>query len=257
MTAPTLQVQYDPSIARFGASRSQKRLEDDRLLLGKGLYSDDRVFPDQAFLVVLRSPHAHAVLKSVDLEEARKAPGVIAAWSMADLRADGVKPIPYPPIFKRADGSPMASPPRTLLAEEKAYYVGQPVVAVVAETRQQAQDAVELVQVEYGDLPCVVDSREAAAPGAPQIWPQAPGNIAAEAKYGNAEATAAAFASAAQVVEVELHNHRLNAFAMEPRCAIGVHEGGRTTLYTQRQQPTGTRDLLGAVFGAKARDVRR
>src|SRR5882672_8502315 len=160
MSAPTLQVQFDPSIARFGASRSQKRLEDDRLLVGKGLYSDDRIFPDQAFLVVLRSPHAHAHIRVIDLEEARKAAGVIAAWSMAELGADGVKPIPFPPLFKRADGSPMAAPPRTLLAEGKVYYVGQPVAAVVAETRQQAQDAADLVSIDYQDLPAVVDPRK-------------------------------------------------------------------------------------------------
>src|SRR3954470_9032697 len=256
MSAPTLQVQFDPSIARFGASRSQKRLEDDRLLVGKGLYSDDRVFANQAFLVVLRSPYAHAVIKEIALEEAKKAPGVVAAWSMADLRADGVKHIPYPPLFKQANGSPMASPLRTPLAEDKVYYVGHPVAAIVAETRQQAQDAADAVLVEYEDLPAVVDPRRAVEPGAPQIWPAAGGNIAAEARYGNAEATAAAFAKAAQVVEVELHNHRLNALALEPRCAIGVHEGGRTTLYTQNQTPTGAPDWLGAVFGGKPQDFR-
>jgi carbon-monoxide dehydrogenase large subunit len=256
LNAPTLQVQFDPSIAKFGTARTQKRLEDDRLLIGKGLYSDDRVLPDQAWLVVLRSPHAHAVLKGIDLEEAKKATGVIAAWSMADLRADGVKHIPYPPLFKRADGSPMTSPLRTPLAEDKVYYVGHPVAAIVAETRQQAQDAVELIGVEYEDLPAVVDPRTAIEPGAPQIWPGAPGNVAAETRYGDAAATAAAFGKAAHVVEIELHNHRLNALALEPRCAIGVHEEGRTTLYTQNQTPTGARDLLGAVFGGKPQDYR-
>ncbi len=256
MTTPTLQVQFDPSIARFGASRSQKRLEDDRLLVGKGLYSDDRVLPNQCFLVVLRSPHAHAAINGMDLEEAKRAPGVIAAWSMADLRADKVGHIPFPAMFKRADGSPMAAPPRTPLAEGKVYYVGQPVAAIVAETRQQAQDAADLVAPEYEDLPCVVDARAAVESGAPQVWPQASGNVAAETRNGDPAATAAAFAQAAHVVEVELHNHRLNAMALEPRCAIGVHEGGRTTLYTQNQTPTGARDLLGAVFGAKKEDFR-
>src|SRR3954462_3782001 len=256
MSAPTLQVQFDPSIARFGASRSQKRLEDDRLLVGKGLYSDDRVFPNQCWLVILRSPHAHARITSISLQEAKQSPGVIAAWGMADLRADGVKHIPYPPLFKQANGSPMASPLRTPLAEDKVYYVGHPVAAIVAETRQQAQDAADAVLVDYEDLPAVVDPRRAVEAGAPQIWPAAGGNIAAGARYGNAEATAAAFAKAAHVVEVELHNHRLNALALEPRCAIGVHEGGRTTLYTQNQTPTGVRDLLGAVFGGKPQDFR-
>src|SRR5262245_37033631 len=119
MTATPLQVQFDPASARFGAARSQKRLEDDRLLAGKGLFSDDRDFPGQAWLVVLRSPHAHAKILTVDLSEVRKAEGVVAAWSMADLRADGVGHIPFPPLFKRADGSPMAAPPRTPLAEGK------------------------------------------------------------------------------------------------------------------------------------------
>jgi aerobic carbon-monoxide dehydrogenase large subunit len=166
MTPPELQVQFDPSIARFGEARSQKRLEDDRLLLGKGLYSDDRAFAGEVALVLVRSPHAHARIASIDLEACRKAKGVIAAWSMAELRADGVGHIPFPPLFKRADGSPMAAPPRTPLAEDKVYYLGQPVVAIVAETREQAQDAAELAQIDYEDLPCVVDARKAIEPGA-------------------------------------------------------------------------------------------
>src|SRR5437660_7909421 len=157
MSSVPLQVQFDPASARFGASRSQKRLEDERLLTGKGRYSDDLEFPGQCWLVLVRSPHAHAKISAVDLSAAKVAPGVIAAWTMAELRADGVGHIPFPPLFKRADGSPMAAPPRTPLAEREVYYVGQPVVAIVAQTRAQAQDAAGLVTVEYDDLPCVVD----------------------------------------------------------------------------------------------------
>src|SRR5712671_2155253 len=141
MGSPSLQVQFDPSAARFGAARSQKRLEDDRLLVGKGLYSDDREFPRQAWLVVVRSPHAHARISSIDLSKCKKAEGVIAAWSMADLRAGGVGHIPFPPLFKRADGAPMAAVPRTPLADGIVHYVGQPVVALIAQSRVQAQDA--------------------------------------------------------------------------------------------------------------------
>jgi carbon-monoxide dehydrogenase large subunit len=249
MSAVPLQVQFDPASARFGASRSQKRLEDDRLLLGKGLFSDDRVFPGEAWIVLVRSPHAHARILNIDISEARKCEGVLAAWSMAELRADGVKHIPFPPLFKRADGSPMAAPPRTPLAEGKVLYVGQPVVAVVAETRAQAQDAAELVAIEYEELRCVVDPRKAVEPGAPLLWEQASGNVAAEAVYGNKEAADTAFFAAAHVTHIEFHNQRLNAMALEPRCAIGVHEGARTTLYTQCQTPTAARELLGAVFG--------
>ena len=109
----------------------------------------------------------------------------IAAWSMADLRADGVKHIPFPPLFKRADGSPMAAPPRTPLAEGKVFYAGQPVAAIVAETREQAQDAAELVQIEYEDLPCVVDPRRRSSRARRCCGTQATGNVAAEAAYGD------------------------------------------------------------------------
>ena len=256
MTKPELQVQFDPSIARFGESRSQKRLEDDRLLLGKGLYSDDRTFRGQAWMVLVRSPHAHAKVGSIDFSETLKVPGVIAAWTMTDLRADGVGHIPFPPLFKRADGSPMAAPPRTPLAEGKVYYVGQPVAAIVAATRQQAQDAAELAAIDYEDLPCVVDARRAVEPGAPLVWEQAAGNVAAEARYGDPGSVEKAFSVAAHVTKLELHNQRVVAVAMEPRCAIGVHEGGRTTLYTQNQTPTAARELLSAVFRMKPEDFR-
>ena len=249
-------IQFDPESARFGASRSQRRLEDDRLLVGKGLFSDDRRFDGELAVVLVRSPHAHAKIASVDLAAALAAPGVIAAWTMAELRADGVKHIPTPPLFKRADGQPMSAPPRTPLAEGRVFYVGHPVVAVVAQTRPQAQDAADLVAVEYEELPCVVDARDAVAPGAPLIWPEAPGNVAAETRYGKPAEAAAAFARAAHVTEIELHNQRVIAMAMEPRCAIGVHEGGRTTVYTQCQQPTTARDLLAATFGGKPADFR-
>lgn len=254
MNAP--QTQFDPASARFGASRTQKRIEDDRLLTGQGRYSDDRTLPGQAWLAIVRSPYAHAKIGSLDLSPARAAPGVLAAWTMKDLHADGVGHLAFPPMFNQADGSPMAAPPRTPLAEGKVYYVGQPVAAVVAGTREQAQDAAELVAVEYEELPCVTDPRRAIEPGAPQIWPEAPGNVSAEAHYGDAAAVDAALAKAAHVTELALHNQRLIAMAMEPRCSIAVAEGGRVTLYTQTQAPTGTRETLGAVFGTKLEDFR-
>ena len=237
MTAP--ETQFDPDSARFGASRSQKRVEDERLLAGKGLYSDDRLFPNQGWLVLLRSPHAHATIVSLDLAPVRAAPGVLAAW-----------------IFKRADGSPMAAPLRTLLAEGKVFYVGQPVAAIVAETREQAQDAAELALVEYDDLPCVTDAREAAKPGAAQVWPQAPGNVSAQARIGNVQAVEEAFSRAAHVTRLSLHNQRLIAMALEPRCSIAVHEDGRITLYNQKKTPTGARDGLAAALGGKPTDYR-
>ncbi|TAK52810.1 MAG: xanthine dehydrogenase family protein molybdopterin-binding subunit [Betaproteobacteria bacterium] len=249
-------MQFDPDAARFGSSRSQKRLEDDRLLTGMGQFSDDRVFAGQAWLALARSPHAHARIVRVELDAARAAPGVIAAWSIAELRADGVGHIPFPPLFRRADGSPMAAPPRTLLAGDQVFYVGQPVAAVIAESREQAQDAAERVQLEYDELPCVVDPRRALEAGAPQLWPDAPGNVAAEQRYGDARAVDAALAGAAHVTQLRLHNQRLMAFAVEPRSSIGVVENGRVTLYTQNQTPTGARDSLAAALGGQPADYR-
>jgi carbon-monoxide dehydrogenase large subunit len=253
---PAPAVQFDPCSAQFGSSRSQKRLEDDRLLTGKGRYSDDQALPRQAWLAFVRSPYAHAKILSVDLGAARGAAGVLAAWSIADLAADGVGPIPFPPLFKRADGSPMAAPPRTLLAEGRVLHVGQPVLAVVAETREQAQDAAELAVVEYEELPCVTDPRRALQAGAPLLWEPATGNVSAEMRYGDAAKVDAAIAGAAHVTRLALHNQRLNAMALEPRCALAVFEGGRWTLTTQSQQPTGTREGLAAAFGAKPEQFR-
>jgi len=259
MNAPAVNFpafQFDPESAHFGSSRSQKRIEDDRLVAGHGLYSDDRVFANQAWVVMVRSPYAHARIVSADLEAARAAPGVLAAWTMQDLKADGVGHTPVPPLFKRADGTPASVPSRTPLADEIVLYAGQPVAAVVAETREQALDAAELVMVDYDERPCVVDPRKAIAPQAPQLWPQAPGNIAAEARYGDADAARTAFAKATHVVEVELHNQRLIALALEPRACAAVYENDRWALYTQTQQPTGTRDLVGAVFKVKPEQCR-
>ena len=251
-----LAIQFDPDSARFGASRSQKRIEDDRLLTGRGLFSDDRDFPEAATLVLVRSPYAHARVTSCDLADARGAPGVLAAWSIDDLKQDGLGHIPFPPLFKQADGSPMEAPLRTLLADGAVYHVGQAVAAIVAETREQAQDAAERVMIDFEDLPCVTDPRRAIEPGAPQLWPGAPGNIAAESRYGDTQGMDDAIARAAHVVELELHNQRLIANAIEPRCAIAVHASGRTTLYTQNQTSTGARQLLGDVFKTKPEDFR-
>ena len=249
MNAPA--VQFDPDSARFGTSRSQKRIEDDRLLTGQGLYSDDRVTAGQAWLVMVRSPYAHARIGAIDISAAIEAPGVLAVYTIADLQADGLGHIPFPPLFKQANGEPMAAPLRTPLAGDIAYYAGHPVAAVVAETREQAQDAAELVSVDYDELPCVIDPRKAIEAGAPQIFAAAPGNISAEARYGDVKAAADAFAKAAHVASIELHNQRLIATALEPRSSTAVFEKERWTLYTQSQQPTGARDALAAVFKTK------
>jgi len=150
----------------------------------------------------------------------------------------------------------MGAPPRTPLADGVAFYAGHPVAAVIAETRVQAMDAAELVALEYEELPCVVHPARAIEPGAPQIWADAPGNISAQARYGDAAAVAQAMARAAHVTELTLHNQRVSAMPLEPRCALAEFAGGRWTLYTQTQQPTGSRESLAAVFKAKPEQFR-
>jgi carbon-monoxide dehydrogenase large subunit len=246
-----------PAPPRFGASDSQKRLEDDRLLRGTGLFNDDRRFENEAVLVFVRSPHAHARIVSIDAEAARAMPGVIAVYTHADLAKAGLRPIPHMPGFKRPDGTDMNVPPRAGLADGVARYVGKAVAAVVAETRLQAMDAAEAVMVEYEPLPAVTDVHAAMQSDAPQLWPGAPGNIGAYARYGDATGTDAAFAKAAHVTRLTMHNQRLVANPIEPRAAIANVEDGRLVLYTPSQTPSGTRqNLTEGVFGIGLKDAR-
>jgi carbon-monoxide dehydrogenase large subunit len=246
-----------PAPPRFGAADSQKRLEDDRLLRGVGLFNDDRRFANEAVIVFVRSPHPHARILAIDLDAARAMPGVLAVFTHADLAAAGLRAIPGGVGFKRPDGADMSVPPRHGLASDTARYVGNAVAAVVAETRAQATDAAEAVNVDYEPLPAVVDTRAAMAPDAPQLWPGAPGNVAAYARYGDATKTDAAFARAAHVTQLSMRNQRLVANPIEPRCAIANVEDGRLVLYTPSQTPTGTRQALAeGVFGIGVAETR-
>ena len=137
-----------PSDMKFGTRQPVKRLEDERLITGRGRYTDDRESAGALWLYILRSPHAHARIVSIDAEPARTAPGVVAVYTGADLVGDNVGTIPTLPIFKRPDGSDASFPPRRLLAYEIVRFAGEPVAAIVAESRQTAQDAAEAIAVE-------------------------------------------------------------------------------------------------------------
>ncbi len=167
------------------------------------------VVAGQTYLAFLRSPYAHARIVSIDVDAARAMPGVLAVYTGAELAAAGVKPIPSIDVFKRADGKVLVTPARRALAHERVRFVGEAVAAVVAETREAARDACEAVMVDFDELPAVVDAVAATAPGAAVIDPDAPDNIAAEMRHGNAAATATAFAGAAHVVALDLVNQRL------------------------------------------------
>src|SRR5712672_934732 len=172
-----------PGNMRFGAGQPVKRLEDQRLLTGKGQFIDDKPEEGTLWLYVLRSPHAHANIKSIDTKAALAMPGVEAVYTGADLVKDDIGTLP---IFKRPDGKPMTVPPRRLLAHEIVRFAGEAVAAIVATSRVLAQTASEAIEIDYEVLPSVVDPVEAVKSGAPAVWPEAPDNIVAAMSYGDA-----------------------------------------------------------------------
>jgi carbon-monoxide dehydrogenase large subunit len=246
------------TIGRFGSGREVRRIEDAGLLAGAGRFTDDFSLPGQTYLAFLRSPHAHARIVSIDVTAAAAMPGVLAVLTGADLVAAGVQPLELAPIFQRPDGSPGATAARPALAHEIVRFVGEAVVAVVAETVEQAKDALEAVTVEYDELPVVTELAQATAEGAPLVWPAATGNVAAQMKHGDAAASDAAFAAAAHVVTLDLVNQRLAPASMEARCSLASYdvETERLTLRLSSQMPSGARDTLCGSLGLPMEKVR-
>ena len=243
----------EPSL-KFGSGQAVRRMEDDALLLGKGQFTDDFAPDGAARVCFVRSPYPHARIVSVDYAAAKAMPGVLHVASGADLAVAGVKPIPGNPAFRRADG-PGAGAPRRPLAHEHVRFVGEAVVAVVAESMQQARDAAEAVLVDYEELPSAVNVDDATAPGASALCEQAPDNISAEMRHGNAAATAAAFAQAAHVVKLRIANQRLAALSIEPRSVLAwTADDGRLTLRMSSQMPSGVRDALCASIPGLSQD---
>ena len=247
---------------RFGSGQSVRRIEDDKLLLGQGQYADD-VQDDPAFAghlraFFVRSPYPHARIVSVDKSAALAMPGVVAVYSGADMVSAGAKPIPGTAGFPRTGGAPGATPPRHCLAHERTRFVGEAIAVVVADTLQQARDAAEAVVVDYEELPMVVTLAGALAAGAPVVCDDAPDNIAAEMRHGNAAQTAEAFAQAAHVVRLDITNQRLAALTLEPRSILaGVDAGGRLTVRMSTQMPSGVRDTLAkSILGIPREQIR-
>src|SRR5689334_18394297 len=245
-----------PGNLRFGAGQPVKRLEDQRLLTGKGQFIDDKPEEGALWLYVLRSPHAHARIVSIDSSAAASMPGVAAIYTGADLVKDDIGSIPTLSIFKRPDGKPMTVPPRRLLAHEIVRYAGEAVAAVVASSRADAQSAAEAIVVEYDVQPAVVDPVEAVKPGAPVVWPEAPDNIVGAMAYGDAAKADEAFAKAAHTVELDIVSQRLVPSAMEPRSTIAEidKKTGRLLLHVQSQTPASTRDVLAESILKRPKD---
>ena len=245
--------------ARFGSGKSVKRVEDDALLRGQGVFADDVSLPGQAHAFFLRSPHAHARIARIDTVAAAGMPGVIAIVTGATLVDAGVKPIPNSADFKRADRSPTLSPPHYALAVDVVRFAGEAVAAVIAESIAQARDATEAIEVEYEPLSAVVDLPAALAHGATTVAKGAPDNIACEARHGDVAATDAAFARAAHVVSLDLVNQRVVPCPIEPRATLASYDAAtdRLTLRVSCQTPTGLRDeLCDAVLGIPKDKVR-
>ncbi len=230
-----------------GIGAAVKRKEDGRFLAGRGNYVDDINRPGQVYAYFKRSDRPHARILRIDTAAAAAAAGVVAVYAGADFAADGIGGLPCGWQIHNKDGSPMAEPPHPVLAQGKVRHVGDPVVAVLAETRQQAKDAAELIEIDYEDLPGTASVLDALKPGAAVVHDEAPGNLCYDWQIGDKAAVDAAFAGAARVVRLDLTNNRLVPNAMEPRAAIGECDvAGNYTLYTTSQNPHVIRLLMGA-----------
>ena len=236
-----------------------QRKEDYRFLTGAGQYTDDVTLPRQSYAAFVRSPHAHAKIKSIRKDKALKAPGVLAVFTGEDLAAAKVGGLPCGWLITDVNGQPMKEPPHPCLAQGKARYVGDHVAILIAETLNQARDAAELVEVDYEVLPAVVDGLKAKAKGAPQLHDIAPDNTCYVWALGDKAAVDAAFAKAAHVTKLEFINNRLIPNAIEPRAAIGQYSRSEDsyTLYVANQNPHVERLLMTAfVLGLPEHKVR-
>jgi carbon-monoxide dehydrogenase large subunit len=231
-----------------GIGVAVRRKEDARFLTGRGTYTDDINRPGQLHAYILRSPHAHAEIGGIDVSKAKSAPGVVAVFTGADLAADNIGGLPCGWLIKNKDGSPMVEPPHPVLAQGRVRHVGDPVAVVIAESRNQAKDAAELISVGYKELPAVIEATDALKPGKPQIWDAAKGNLCYDWHIGEKDAVDAALKKAAHVTRIDIVNNRLVPNAMEPRAAIGDYDRGtgEYTLYTTSQNPHVIRLLMGA-----------
>jgi aerobic carbon-monoxide dehydrogenase large subunit len=224
-------------MGEFAIGQSVSRFEDPRLLKGGGRYVGDMVLPGTVVGYVLRSPHAHARIRSIDTGKAKAAPGVLAVLTGADWQASGWGDLPVPDGLKRRDGS-VFRPPYPALVLDRVRWVGDYVAFVVAETYVQALDAAELIAVDYEPLPAVVSTAEAAADGTPRVWDGCPDNIGFVQLFGDKAATEAAFAKADRVVKHRFVINRVTAASMEPRGCLGDYNAteGRYTIYTTLQR---------------------
>ncbi len=247
-------VQHVPAIGQ-----PLRRKEDARLIAGHGRFSDDFNLDGQAFAAIVRSPHPHARIASIDLSDARVMPGVLGVYCGEDCRADGLHPIQHSPVpatkydmkLTGPGGGAIFAGHHMLLPHDNVRHVGEAVAMVVARTANQAQDAAEAVRVDYETLPAVVDAEAALAPGAPAIWQEAPGNVLVDTLFGDVDATDRAFAAANHVVQMDFDIGRVTAAPMEPRAALAQYDAAtnRYTLWAGSGGAVRQKHELAAVLG--------
>ena len=235
---------------KFGIGQAVTRREDDRLLTGTGQFVDDLDLPGAAHAVFVRSVDAHGRLRGVDTSAARAVPGVLAVLTGADLLVDDIAPFPGNPSLKNVAGKPMSGPPFHALATDAVRFVGQPLAAVIAETRGAAEEAAAQVFADVEPMPAAITLAQALAPDAPILWSESPGNVGAVAQYGDVAACDAAFAAAAHVVNLTVDNQRLAPVTLEPRAGAAEFDAvsGRLTLHASSQSPSGKQKLLAEML---------
>ncbi len=243
-----------------------RRKEDLRLLTGAGRFSDDFSMAGQAYAAMVRSPYPHAKILRIDAAQARGMAGVLGVFGGADCAADRLAPIPHAPLPSTKHDMKLTAPgggkifegPHLLLPTDKARHVGEAVAMVIAETREQAADAAEAVQVEYEELRWVTHSEDALASGAPAVWDEVRNNVLVDTQFGDREATDRAFASADHVIKMDFHVGRCTAVALEPRAALGSYDAGtgRYTLYAGSGGAVRQKRELASVLGIDSRQLR-
>lgn len=231
--------------------QSIKRFEDQRFLTGRGRYVDDINLENQTRGVVVRSPYAHATINSIDTSMAMDMDGVLLVVTRDDWQREGFKPIPTNSgVKENKDGTPLKQSDRHCLAIDRVRYVGEPMALVVAETLAQAQAAAEAVEVDYDELPAVVDPIKALQPGAPQLWDDIPNNLCLDFELGDKDGTDKAFAEADHVVSLDLINNRVTAVPLETRGCVAVYDASvdHYTLYNATQNAHANRDTFANVL---------
>jgi aerobic carbon-monoxide dehydrogenase large subunit len=242
------------------------RKEDERLITGRGRFTDDFNLDGQTYAVVVRSPHPHARIVAIDSARAKAMPGVLGVFTGADCAADKIGPVPHDPVPKTKfdmkltgpGGGPVFAGPHALLPADKVRHVGEAVVMVVAETKAQAMDAAEAVEVRYDELPFVLHTEDAMQPGAPALWDEVPNNITVETFFGDKEATDRAFARAAHVVKKKFHIGRVTGVPMEPRSAVAQYDAATDSyvLYAGSGGAVRQQNELVKVVGVPAERLR-